>query len=182
MTLAPNRTHVELAEVDGVALEEGARGRALRDTYGSFPSGVVAVCADVEDEGLVGMAVSSFTSVSLEPALVSICLDKGSSTWPKLRSVGRLGVSVLSTEHEKVARQLSSRSGDRFAGVEVQAIRGGAVLLHDASAWLECTIHDEVDAGDHVIALLQVVRYRTQEDAEPLVFHASRFRSLVAVS
>ncbi|MEO9323518.1 flavin reductase family protein [Nocardioides sp. C4-1] len=162
--------------VAGLRAPDAADGRALRDVYGRFPSGVVAVCAEVEGER-IGMAVSSFTSVSLEPALVSVCLDRGSSTWPRLRRARRLGVSVLGAGHAGVARQLASRSGDRFAGLDVETADGGAVLLPGASAWFDTRVHGEVDAGDHVVVLLEVVRFGACPD-EPLVFHGSAFRAL----
>jgi flavin reductase (DIM6/NTAB) family NADH-FMN oxidoreductase RutF len=169
-----------LVEVDGVTLESGTDlGRALRTSYGAFPSGVVALCADLGGPAPIGMAVSSFTSVSLDPPLLSVCMDNGSSTWPQLRQSPRLGVSVLSTAHRDAARQLASRTGDRFAGLEVDRTHHGAVLLHDAGAWFEVSVHDEVAAGDHVIVLLRVHAHVVRPEVAPLVFQASTFRELV---
>lgn len=170
-------TYETTAGLRPVDRSDAADGRALRDAYGRFPSGVVAVCAEVEGGERVGMAVSSFTSVSLKPALVSICLDRGSSTWPRLRLARRLGVSVMGAGHTGAARQLASRSGDRFAGLDVETADGGALLLHGASAWFECRVSSEVEAGDHVVVLLEVIGFGARDD-EPLVFHGSRFRAL----
>jgi flavin reductase (DIM6/NTAB) family NADH-FMN oxidoreductase RutF len=173
-----------LVEVDGVSMETSdARSRALRGAFGRFPSGVTAVCADLGSPtdggaGTIGMAVSSFTSVSVDPALVSVCIDNGSNTWPRLRGAGRLGVSVLGAEHAGAARQLAAKSGDRFADLSLEDVGGGAVLIHGASAWFDCTVYDELPAGDHVIVLLQVHRFSASPGNEPLVFHGSGFRSL----
>lgn len=158
--------------------EHGPRG--LRDTFGCFPSGVTAVSARVDGE-LVGLAASSFTSVSLSPALVSVCIDNGSTTWPRLSGVPRLGVSVLSESHEVAARQLASRVGDRFADLPVEISEDDAVLVHGATAWFDCSLEAELPAGDHIIALLRVHRHLAQVDTSPLVFHGSRFRRLDAI-
>ncbi|MBA4863596.1 flavin reductase family protein [Streptomyces sp. PSKA54] len=152
----------------------------LRRAYGCFPSGVTAVCA-LEGEEPVGMAASSFTCVSLDPGLVSMCVQNSSATWPRLRRTRRLGISVLAEHHTDACRALSLTTGNRFAGVGWSAGPGGAVFVHDAVAWLECSIQGEVPAGDHAIALLAIHALRIEPDRQPLVFHGSRFRQLVAV-
>lgn len=154
---------------------------ALRRTYGCFPSGVTAVCA--LDEGTpAGMAASSFTSVSIEPALVSVCIGHGSSTWPRLRNLPRIGVSVLGERHGRAARQLAAQTTDRFADLRYTTTPEGALLLHEATAWLDCSLYAELPAGDHVIALLEIHGHLAIPDTEPLVFHNSRFRQLTADS
>lgn len=151
----------------------------LRRVYAAFPSGVTAVCAT--DHGVpVGLAASSFTTVSLDPPLVSVCVQRTSATWPRLRGRPRLGLSVLAEEQADVCRSLASKTGDRFAGLGRWEGRDGALLIDDASAWFECSLHDELPAGDHVIALLRVHRLDIRADALPLVFHGSRFHRLGA--
>src|SRR3954449_6308888 len=92
----------------------------LRRALGAFPSGVVAVAAQV-DGTCVGMAASSFTSVSLEPALVSFSIAKSSATWPALRRAPRLGVSVLADHHDQVCRQLAGPASQRFEGLSLHS-------------------------------------------------------------
>lgn len=150
---------------------------ALRRAYSRYPSGVVAVCALVGDQPL-GMAASSFTTVSLEPALVSMCVQNGSATWPRLREHGHLGLSVLGGDQDEVCRGLSTKHGDRFAGVRWESDEWGALFVHGAALWMGCALYDEVPAGDHTIVLLQVCELRTDPAKEPLVFHGSRFRRL----
>lgn len=149
----------------------------LRQVYGAFPTGVTALAA-LLDGRPAGLAASSFNSVSLDPPLVSVAIAHTSTTWPVIRSAPRFGVSVLSTEQEAVSRQLAARSGDRFAGVRWHATAAGAVVLDDATAWLECSIHDVVRAGDHDLLLLLVHDLDVHADRPPLVFHASRYRRL----
>ncbi|MFE5702294.1 flavin reductase family protein [Rhodococcus koreensis] len=152
----------------------------LRRVFGCYPSGVAALSALVGDQP-VGMAVSSFTSVSIDPPLVSACMQANSATWPRLRDCGRLGVSVLAHGQDGICRSLSSKHGDRFAGVDWESSCNGAVFVHGATLWLDCSIYDELPAGDHTIALLEIHGARARHDHEPLVFHASRFRELAAV-
>lgn len=152
----------------------------LRRVFGAFPSGVVSLCALVDGEP-VGMVFSSFTSVSLDPPLVSICVGHSSETWPSLRRATRLGVSVLGVSHAEAARKLS-RKGDRFADLEVASSEDGALFLPGAAAWIDCTVEAELHGGDHDVVLLRVARVATWSDAEPLIFHGSRFHRLDALA
>ncbi len=152
-------------------------GEKLRTGYAMFPSGVAALCALVNDQP-VGMAASSFTSVSLEPALVSVCVDRGSTTWPQLYAADRIGVSVLGSDQEKLCRALAAKGQDRFANATWDVGPHGAVLLHGASLWLQCRLFDTVPAGDHEIILLEVEDMTPFADTQPLVFHRSSFRVL----
>jgi flavin reductase (DIM6/NTAB) family NADH-FMN oxidoreductase RutF len=158
---------------------EVATAEQLRQAFGCFPSGVTAVCAEVEGRP-VGLAASTFTSVSVDPPLVSVCMQHSSTTWPVLRERPRLGLSVLAEGHDDVCARLASRSGDRFAGTEWTATTDGGVFLHGATVWLDCSIHAEVPAGDHTIVLLLVNGVRADPGAAPLIFHGSRFRRLAA--
>ena len=90
----------------------------LRQAFGAFPCGVVAVAARVDDRQ-VGLAASSFTSVSLEPALVSFSVANTSSTWPVLRRAGHLGLSVLADHHGDVCTQLAGPADHRFDGLDM---------------------------------------------------------------
>jgi flavin reductase (DIM6/NTAB) family NADH-FMN oxidoreductase RutF len=151
----------------------------LRRVFGAFPTGVVAVAA-VVDGSPVGIAASSFTSVSLEPALVSVCVAHTSTTWPILARAPRLGISVLSADQQRAGRQLGGRSGDRFAELSWRQTADGAVFLDGASAWLETTVDQRVRAGDHDIVVLRVHALDAAHNLQPLVFHASEFRKLAS--
>ncbi|GAA4709166.1 flavin reductase family protein [Pseudonocardia yuanmonensis] len=154
---------------------------ALRRAYGTFPSGVTAVCA-LREGAPVGIAASSFVSVSMDPPLVSVCVQHTSTTWPLLADRPRLGLSVLGSTHDRACRQIASKTGDRFAGIGYTVTDGGAVLLHDAAAWLDCSVHEIVTAGDHDLVLLRVEALQTHDDVAPLVFHGSRFHALSALA
>jgi flavin reductase (DIM6/NTAB) family NADH-FMN oxidoreductase RutF len=149
----------------------------LRQAFGCFPSGVTAFCG-LLDGVAEGMAASSFTSVSLDPALVSVCVANTSTTWPKLAKLNRLGLSVLAGDHAPIARALASKTGDRFDGVDWTSTDSGAVFVHGATLWLECAPFKRVAAGDHEIVVLQIVALAMYPDVAPMVFHRSNFHEL----
>jgi len=151
----------------------------LRRVLAAFPTGVTALAALVDDVP-VGMAANSFTSVSLDPPLVSVCVATTSTTWPVLRRATRIGVSVLSHEQESASRSLAKRGIDRFADVSWHNSDDGAILLDGATAWFDCSVEREIRAGDHEIVLLSVHGLGTDPQTPPLVFHGSRYRRLAA--
>src|SRR6195952_6159303 len=96
---------------------------SLRDAFGHFPTGVVAIAAEV-DGVLIGLAASTFVPVSLDPPLVSFCVQNSSTTWPKLKDLPLLGISVLGESHDEAAKTLPAKTGDRFAGLETPPHEG----------------------------------------------------------
>ena len=151
--------------------------RRLREVFGVFPSGVVAVAAQVEGTR-VGLAASSFTSVSLDPPLVSLSVANTSKTWPTLRRAGHLGVTILADHHGQACRRLAGPVEHRFDDLSVTVTEDGALTLDDGLARFDCTIHDEVAAGDHVIVILRVRAVEHTDTSQPLVFHRSGFGSI----
>ena len=150
---------------------------SLREAFGHFPSGVIAIAAEV-DGTRVGLAASTFVPVSLDPPLVSFCVQNTSSTWPKLKHRPYLGISVLGESHDAAARTLAAKTGDRFAGLQTVSTRSGAVFIEGTSVWLESAIEQLVEAGDHTIVVLRVTEIRVHDDVSPIVFHRSAFRRL----
>lgn len=153
----------------------------LRRAFGCFPSGVTAVCAIVDDAP-VGMAASSFTSVSVSPPLVSVCFQASSFTWQRLRDRPRLGISVLAQGQDEVCMSLARKAVNRFADVAWDQSPEGAVFVRGATAWLECSVQAEVPAGDHTVAMLEIHGLRAYPEAAPLVFHGSKFRRLAGLA
>ena len=153
--------------------------RALRTALASYPTGVVALAAEVDGQR-VGMAVNSFTSISLDPALVAVRVARTSRTWPQLAVADRIGLSVLAAHQESVSRRLSARDGDRFGDVELHHADGGALLVEGAALWLQAEPHTTLDGGDHEIVLLKIVEVAHFDRVEPLVFHRSRYGAVLA--
>jgi flavin reductase (DIM6/NTAB) family NADH-FMN oxidoreductase RutF len=150
---------------------------SLREAFGHFPSGVIAIAAEV-DGIRVGLAASTFVPVSLDPPLVSFCVQNTSETWPKLRSLPQLGISVLGESHDDAARALAAKTGDRFAGLDTVSRESGAVFVEGTSVWLESAIEQLIPAGDHTIVILRVSDITVHPDVPPIVFHRSTFRRL----
>ena len=163
--------------IDAPSFEQAA----LRQAFGCFPSGVTAVCGLLGDHPQ-GMAASSFTSVSIDPPLVSVCVAHSSATWPTLAGRATLGISVLAQDHTEAARSLSRKTGDRFAGVSWEAAESGAVFVHGSTLWLECSVHAQLPAGDHDIVLLRILAIQSYPDIAPMVFHGSQYRQLAPSS
>jgi flavin reductase (DIM6/NTAB) family NADH-FMN oxidoreductase RutF len=149
----------------------------LREAFGHFPSGVIAIAAEI-DGTRVGLAASTFVPVSLDPPLVSFCVQNSSETWPKLTNLPSLGISVLGESHDAAARTLAAKTGDRFAGLQTVSRESGAVFIEGTSVWLESAIEQLVPAGDHTIVILRVCDITVHADVAPIVFHRSAFRRL----
>lgn len=150
---------------------------SLREAFGHFPSGVIAIAAEVEGVR-VGLAASTFVPVSLDPPLVSFCVQNSSETWPKLKGLPALGISVLGESHDAAARTLAAKTGDRFAGLDTVSRTSGAVFVGGTSVWLESAIEQLIPAGDHTIVILRVSEVTVHADVAPIVFHRSTFRRL----
>jgi len=153
--------------------------RSLRQAYGHFPSGVVAVAASVEGHP-VGLAASTFVPVSLDPPLVAFCVQNTSTTWPVLADRPRLGLSLLVEADDGAARTLAAKTGDRFAGLRTVTTSSGALFIEGTCVWMETSIDKLVPAGDHTIAVLSVTDLTVHSDVSPILFHRSTFRRIAS--
>lgn len=152
----------------------------FRATMGQFCTGVVVVTAAAvaPDEQPAGFVAQSFVSLSLDPPLIAICPAKTSTSWPKLRAAGAFCVNMLHAGQVDLCNQFARSGGDKFAGVDWQPGASGAPILADTLAWIECTLHDEVEAGDHTIAVGRVTAFeRTAPGADPLLFFRGAYGS-----
>ena len=127
----------------------------FRQVLGHFATGVTIVTA-TDDGEPVGMAASSFTSLSLDPPLVLFCAGKASSTWPRIQRTKAFCVNILSDEQEALSRQFAGK-GDKYTGVGWHAGSSGSPILDGVLAWIDCTIESEHDGGDHVVVIGRVL-------------------------
>ena len=148
---------------------------SLREVMGSYPTGVTIVAAR-EDGGLpFGLTINSFTSVSLDPPLVLICIGRASRCHDRLVSGSHFAVNVLAEDQSVIASKFASDPSDgRFDSVEWSEGPSGAPLLEHAVAALECSIQEIFSGGDHSIILGRVT-HATVSDRPALVFHRGRF-------
>jgi 3-hydroxy-9,10-secoandrosta-1,3,5(10)-triene-9,17-dione monooxygenase reductase component len=155
--------------------------RRFRTVLGRFATGVVAITAiDPETGRPNGLAVNAFTSVSLEPPLVSFCVAHTSTTWPRLRGAGRLCVNVLAASQLDVCRRLAAPGGEKLAGLAWEPSPGGGPVLDGALAWLECSVDAEYVAGDHMIVVARVHQLGRRPDGDPLIFFQGGYGSFGA--
>jgi flavin reductase (DIM6/NTAB) family NADH-FMN oxidoreductase RutF len=127
--------------------------RALRAAFGSFLTGVTVVTAMDAAGKPLGFTANSFTSVSLEPALLLVCLAKRSYNYAALTAAPGFAVNVLAEDQEAVSNTFARPSDDRFADIGWQPGPYGAPVLDGAAAWFDCATHEVVEAGDHAILI-----------------------------
>ncbi|HVT66106.1 MAG TPA: flavin reductase [Trebonia sp.] len=116
------------------------------------------------------MAVSSFTSVSLEPPLVAFLPDKSSTSWPRIRDAGMFCVNILSSGQKELCAQFARKGTDKFAGVSWHPAPSGAPVLDGVMAWIDCELTQTFESGDHYIAIGRVLQLEAAEYGAPLVF------------
>ncbi|WP_217246044.1 flavin reductase family protein [Streptomyces sp. AC602_WCS936] len=151
----------------------------FRAVLGRFTTGVVAVTAlHGIDATPTGVVVNSFTSVSLDPALVLFCMARTSSSWPKIRTAERYCVNILGADQREISTRLASRGGDKFRGLSWSSTPAGAPVLDGTPAWLECSTEAEYPAGDHDVIVARVHRIGSHGAGAPLVFYRGSYGHL----
>lgn len=142
----------------------------FRRVLGHYAAGVCVITTGSDIETLAGMAVSSFTSVSLDPPLVAFFPDRKSSTWPRIEAAGRFCVNMLAADQQELCCRFASRGGDKFAGLELVASPAGTPILPDVLGTIECAIESVTEAGDHFIVLGRVLSLQADPSRKPLIF------------
>src|SRR4051794_29234834 len=152
----------------------------LRAALRAFATGVTVITS-AGDAGVCGVTANAFTSVSLAPPLVLVCLSAGTSV-RTVAANGVFAVNVLCAEQEWLSRHFASplrpRGRAAFRGVPHRAAATGAPILDGAGGWLDCRLSALHVAGDHHIAVGEVLDLDSDPSREPLVFHAGRYRAL----
>lgn len=153
----------------------------FRDTVGHYASGITIVTGH-DARGPIGFTCQSFYSVSVDPPLVSFSVMKSSTTYPRIRDTGTFVVNILTAGQETVSDQFARRGTDKWAGITWHPTREGNPLLEDTLAWLECTIHAEYDAGDHIIVIGRVIELGESQTQHPnpLLYYKGQYTTLGA--
>ena len=151
----------------------------FRRALATFPAGVVVVTATEANGRPVGLTVSAFCSVSAEPPLVLVCVDKGSNTLPAILDSGMFTVNILNSDSEDLALLFASKTEEKFTEViwhMPRALDGGGPILHsDAASYLVCTVDQAIEAGDHWVMIGAVREAAVHEAPRPLVYHQRTF-------
>jgi flavin reductase (DIM6/NTAB) family NADH-FMN oxidoreductase RutF len=159
--------------------ELGADPRVVRHAFAQFPSGVAVLAVDIDGRKHALVASSFMVGVSLDPCLGAVAVQKSSETWELIKDASSIGVSILGKGQSELTRKLASKDrAARFEQVAIEVDDRGAVYIEDAALWLECSIHQVSEAGDHWMVLLEVTMLGVG-DNEPLIWHGAKFRELV---
>ncbi len=150
----------------------------FRRVLGQYPTGVTVVTA-LCDDGPAGLAIGSFTSVSLDPPLVSFCPGHSSTTWARMRSADAFCVNVLGEDQAQVCSVFASSADDRFDSVTTRVEATGAPVIDDCLAWIDCRLHAVYAVGDHDIVVGEVLALGSSSTKEsprgPLLFFGGGF-------
>lgn len=151
---------------------------SFRSVLGRFASGITVVTTRDAEQRDVGMTVSAFCSVSLDPPLVQVCVDREASLHAAMLTTTRYGVSILAAEQEALSRRFATaESARRFDGIGYRRGESGVVLLDDALAHLECRIVASHESGDHTIFVGEV-ESATARNARPLLYYRGGYAQL----
>jgi flavin reductase (DIM6/NTAB) family NADH-FMN oxidoreductase RutF len=139
-----------------VTTDSGIDQQRFRQVLGHFPTGVVVITGRDDDGSPAGLAIGSFSSVSLDPPLVAFFPDKSSSSWPKIEKSGSFCVNILSAEQEPICRTFATKCGDKFAELSWTPGGTGSPVLDGVVAWIDCDIQSVQEAGDHFLVIGRV--------------------------
>lgn len=150
---------------------------AMRHALSHFGTGLTIVTGHTAS-GPVGFTCQSFSSLSLDPPLISFAPARTSTTWPVLRPLASFAINILA-DHQHAHSTAFARSGsDKFAGVDWTPTSLGAPALTDALATIDCRLWAEYDGGDHTIVAAEVLDLRVDAERDPLLYYKGRYASV----
>lgn len=152
--------------------------RAFRGALGQFATGVAVITAQGADGSAIGMTMSSFNSVSVDPPLVLFSIDRKAFSLQAMTDAKGYAVNILGRDQEHLSNRFAKALGDKWAAVEHTIGHMSAPLIAGALAHFECTPYAHYDGGDHVIFVGRVVRFSAFPVNEPLIFFRGAYRSL----
>jgi flavin reductase len=152
----------------------------FRKAMGCFATGVTVITVDQDGE-VHGMTANAFSSVSLDPPLVLVCVDHRARTHAHLHARKRFGVNVLAADQQRIseyyARATETHQHAEDAGARFDRTPQGTPVLHGALAYLECRLHSAQPAGDHTIFIAEVEDV-VVHDGDPLLYFRSNYRQV----
>ncbi|MBY6189621.1 flavin reductase family protein [Microbulbifer agarilyticus] len=146
----------------------------LRQVFGQFATGVTIVTTGGESGEAVGMTVSSFNTVSLDPPLILWCIDKKTGCFDAFNQCEHFAIHVLSDQQDNLSSLFARRGVDKFSELDYHMSAQGVPLLHEYCARLQCTLTARHEGGDHLIMVGRVDAMHTQDRA-PLLFHRGAY-------
>ena len=161
-----------------VTSETLTRG-AFREALGSFATGVAIVTARNAGSEPIGMTMSSFNSVSLDPPLVLFSVDRQALSFPGMCAARGYAINVLGQPQHRLSDRFARSRSDKWLDVDHSPGFGDAPVLADVLAHFECKPYAQYDGGDHVIFVCEVVRaVRSTRDEDPLIFYRGKYHTI----
>jgi|SRR5215469_2439576 len=149
----------------------------LRRVMGHFATGVTVITTLRKSGELHGLTANAFTSVSLMPPLVLVCVDKNAESYPCFEESKVFTVNILAADQEAISRRFAVSGGEKFQGIAYRDGANGAPILEGTLGYIECRVTTAVEAGDHTIYLGEVEQAETRE-AKPLLFFRGGYRGI----
>jgi 3-hydroxy-9,10-secoandrosta-1,3,5(10)-triene-9,17-dione monooxygenase reductase component len=150
----------------------------FRKVMGHFATGITVVTATLPDGRRFGFTVNAFSSVSLNPPLVLVCVVNGGEAEASMNAATHFAVNILADDQENLSRQFSSRVPDRYEGVHAKPSASGAPLLEGCIGYLECRKTAAHAAGDHTILVGEVLAAEARDEGLPLLYFRSGYRKV----
>jgi len=154
-------THAALVQDIPYACSGPVNTRELRDAFGAFMTGVTIVTTAGDDGKPLGFTANSFSSVSLDPALLLVSIAKTSGNYQTFSTAGHFAINILAEGQKDLSNTFARPSDDRFANVNWQLSANRNPLIDDVSAWFDCTTHAVIDAGDHALIVGRVEAFHS---------------------
>jgi len=154
--------------------DSGITPAYYRQILGKLPTGVTAITGINDDDEKLGLVVGTFQSLSLEPPLVMFCVDKSSSSWPKLRKLQKFTANILSDDQISICKSLSRKGPQKFEGLPCTPGPLGTPHLEGATAYIDCVVTAEVVVGDHYMVVGAVTNME-EGTGDALLFRAGKF-------
>jgi len=149
----------------------------LRQVMGHFATGVTIITTFNKDGQMHGLTANAFTSVSLEPPLLLISVDKKAESYPAFEESKVFTVNILADEQEALSRKFAVSGGNKFEGVAYRKGGNGAAILDGTLAHIECTLYATYEGGDHTLYLGEIQEAEVRE-GKPLVFYRGGYRAI----
>jgi flavin reductase (DIM6/NTAB) family NADH-FMN oxidoreductase RutF len=149
----------------------------LRRVMGHFATGVTIITTVSKEGAPAGLTANAFTSVSLDPALLLVSVDRKAESWPHFEQSKVFTVNILSDDQETLSRKFAVSGGDKFQGVAYHMGANGVPILEGVLAYLECKLWATYDGGDHTL-FLGLIDQAEAREAKPLLFYRGGYRAI----
>jgi flavin reductase (DIM6/NTAB) family NADH-FMN oxidoreductase RutF len=163
-----------------IEFRPGSDARTLRDAFGGFATGVTIITATASDGTPIGLTANSFTSLSLDPPLLLVCIANNANSASVLKSASHFAVNVLHIDQLATSNRFAGKGEDRFASTPWMPGETGVPLLLESLSVFECSQHGLHDGGDHFILIGNVLSATFETERDPLLYFRGSYRLLEA--